>query len=133
MRLFTLHNFTVSMRPLWLGLLAMTLFALTACETRAPSTRAATSNTSFEVEPPPNFTRGLLARRTVEPLYPLRAKNLGIEGWVLLRFSVDENGAVINNTIQTIEEQHPDTLNSLPSPPHDGLDLKTPGAKRWKT
>ncbi len=93
------------MRPLWLGLLVITLFALTVCETRAPSTRAATSNTSFEVEPPPNFTRGLLARRTVEPLYPLRAKNLGIEGWVLLRFSVDENGAVINSTIQTIEEQ----------------------------
>ena len=105
MRLFTLQNLTASLRPLWLGLLAATLFALTACGTTAPGARTATSNTSFEVEPPPNFTRGLLARRTVEPLYPLRAKNLGIEGWVMLRFSVDENGAVINNTIQTIEEQ----------------------------
>ncbi len=56
---------------------------------------------------PPSFTRGLLPRRTAEPLYPLRAKSLGIEGWVMLRFSVDENGVVIGSTIETIDEQPP--------------------------
>jgi TonB family protein len=105
MGLFILQNFTAPKRPLRLYLLTVTLIALTACEAAAPNARKATSNTSFEAEPPPNFTRGLLARRTVEPLYPLRAKNLGIEGWVMLRFSVDESGAVINNTIQMVEEQ----------------------------
>lgn len=105
MNLFTLHNCAAFKRPLSLSLLVVILFVLTACETTAPNTRTASSNAAFEVEPPPNFTRGLLARRIVEPLYPLRAKNLGIEGWVMLRFSVDESGAVINNTIQTIEEQ----------------------------
>ena len=105
MRLFTRQNYPAYKRPLSQGLLVIALFAIAACGTTEPDTRRATPNNPFEVEPPPNFTRGLLARRTVEPLYPLRAKNLGIEGWVMLRFSVDENGAVINNTIQTIEEQ----------------------------
>ena len=105
MSIFTIQNCDAFKRPLTLGLLAVVLLSLVACETSELNNPTARSDSAFEVEPPPNFTRGLLARRTVEPLYPLRAKNLGIEGWVMLRFSVDENGEVINNTIQTIEEQ----------------------------
>ena len=86
-------------------LVAAVLITLTACGNMQLAPTTAESDASFEVAPPPNFTRGLLARRTAEPLYPLRAKTLGIEGWVLLRFSVDEDGSVISNSIQTLEEQ----------------------------
>ena len=87
------------------GLVAAVLLSLAACVEVEVATRIATPD-SFSVDsPPPNFTRGLLTRRAVEPLYPIRARNLGIEGWVMLRFSVDENGGVISNSIRTIEEQ----------------------------
>ena len=56
---------------------------------------------------PPSFTRGLIARQASEPLYPMRAQTQGVEGWVMLRFSVDEEGEVIASTIETIEEQPP--------------------------
>ena len=52
---------------------------------------------------PPSFTRGLIARQASEPLYPMRAQTQGVEGWVMLRFSVDEEGEVIASTIETIE------------------------------
>lgn len=60
---------------------------------------------TLESTPPPNFTRGLITRREAEPLYPLRARNLGIEGWVVVEFSVDQQGEVIGNSIRIIEEQ----------------------------
>lgn len=84
---------------------AVVLLLLAGCSNVevAPPTIAADAD--FEVAPPPNFTRGLLARRTAEPLYPLRAKTLGVEGWVMLRFSVNEDGEVVGNSIRTMEEQ----------------------------
>ena len=87
------------------GLIAAVLLSLAACASVEVITQPAISDSSSADTPPPNFTRGLLTRRTVEPLYPVRARNLGIEGWVMLRFSVDENGEVIANSIRTVEEQ----------------------------
>lgn len=87
------------------GLAAAVVLLLAACANVEVATQTTISDSSSVENPPPNFTRGLLTRRAVEPLYPIRARNLGIEGWVMLRFSVDENGEVIGNSIQTIEEQ----------------------------
>ena len=54
---------------------------------------------------PPNFTRGLLVMSAPTPLYPQRARALGIEGWVMLSFSVDVSGSVIPFSIETVNEQ----------------------------
>ena len=78
---------------------------LVSCVTVDEDARIGNFAPSPELIPPPNFTRGLITRRVAEPLYPLRAKNLGIEGWVTVEFSVDEEGEVLSNTIRTVEEQ----------------------------
>ena len=84
----------------------LSMLALLAdCAGVEETTSAVSSSSSPELTPPPNFTRGLITRREAEPLYPLRAQNLGIEGWVTLEFSVNEEGEVIGNTIRTVEEQ----------------------------
>ena len=57
--------------------------------------------------PPPNFTRGLVAVGIPQAIYPLRARSVGLEGWVMLRFTVDEDGQVVSNTIQTVDAQPP--------------------------
>ncbi len=102
-----IQKWQITKHSLFLCLLPGLLMLLTACGSMEFDTQATdTDGLSVDVAPP-SFTRGLLARRITEPLYPLRAKNLGIEGWVMLRFSVDENGAVIGNTIETIDEQPP--------------------------
>jgi len=85
--------------------LIASLFLLGSCIAVDESTRNVSTSSSSELTPPPNFTRGLVARRVAEPLYPLRARSLGIEGWVVVEFSVDEEGEVIGNTIRTVEEQ----------------------------
>lgn len=86
-------------------LLAATQLVLLSCSSTGNIPSLAASDAVFEVAPPPNFTRGLLERRSTEPLYPIRARNLGIEGWVMLGFSVDPDGEVVNNSIRTLEEQ----------------------------
>lgn len=85
--------------------LIATLLGLSACSGMETASPAASSDSDFEVAPPPNFTRGLFERRAPEPLYPIRARNLGVEGWVMLGFSVDSDGEVINSTIRTLQEQ----------------------------
>jgi len=82
-------------------LLGVTQIVLVSCS----SMEVASSPAAFDVTPPPNFTRGLLERRAPEPLYPIRARNLGVEGWVMLSFSVDADGEVVNNSIRTLQEQ----------------------------
>ena len=54
---------------------------------------------------PPNSTRGLIVLNPPRPVYPLRARTLGVEGWVLLAFTVDESGTVIPDTIDIINQQ----------------------------
>tara|TARA_B110000858_G_scaffold3502_1_gene4078 strand:+ start:54937 stop:55689 length:753 start_codon:yes stop_codon:yes gene_type:complete len=88
-------------------LFGITQIVLLSCSsTDAPSSLVAT-DAAFAVTPPPNFTRGLLERRAPEPIYPMRARELGVEGWVMLGFSVDEDGEVVNNSIRTLQE-HPE-------------------------
>ncbi len=86
-------------------LLVLTQLGLVACTNLDTVSPTAASDATFDVAPPPNFTRGLLERRPPEPLYPIRALNLGVEGWVMLGFSVDADGEVINSSIRTLEEQ----------------------------
>ena len=85
-------------QPLAKYLLMLALIFLSACS-------AVDFATPRDGVAPPNFTRGLLLRNSASPLYPLRAENLGIEGWVMLRFSVSEGGQVMANTIEILDEQ----------------------------
>ncbi len=45
----------------------------------------------------------------VAPVYPRRAQSRGIEGWVLLRFTVTESGSVINPEV--IDAEPPNTFD----------------------
>ena len=86
-------------------LFGITQIVLVSCSSTDTSSSPVATDAAFDVTPPPNFTRGLLERRATEPLYPIRARNLGVEGWVMLGFSVDADGEVVNNSIRTLEEQ----------------------------
>ena len=59
------------------------------------------------VNAPPNSTRGLIVLNSPQPVYPLQARTLGVEGWVMLAFTVDESGTVIPDTIDVINQQPP--------------------------
>ncbi len=45
----------------------------------------------------------------VAPVYPRRAQSRGIEGWVLLRFTVTESGSVINPEV--VDAEPPNTFD----------------------
>lgn len=92
--------------PLRLLLCVAAAMACNSCATNSSSQQSASASTSNPV-PPPSFTRGLLPRDGVVALYPVRAKNLGVEGWVTLSFSVDADGYVMSNTIRVLEEEPP--------------------------
>ena len=47
-------------------------------------------------ETPSDPDRTARARRTAEPIYPRSAQRDGIEGYVILRLKIDENGRVKN-------------------------------------
>jgi len=86
-------------------LLVIIQIALLSCSSTGGTPSSVATDAVFDVAPPPNFTRGLLERRATEPLYPIRARNLGVEGWVMLGFSVDADGEVVNNSIRTLQEE----------------------------
>lgn len=52
-----------------------------------------------------------LPLNTVDPEYPARAAQRGIEGWVLVSFTVDESGAVINQSINVEDAEPPNIFN----------------------
>lgn len=83
----------------------VTQIVLVSCSSTGVLPPLVTTDTTFDVTPPPNFTRGLIERRATVPLYPLRARNLGIEGWVMLGFSVAADGEVVNSSIRTLQEE----------------------------
>ncbi len=56
---------------------------------------------------PPNSTRGLIVLNSPQPVYPMQARTLGVEGWIMLAFTVDESGTVIPDTIDVINQQPP--------------------------
>jgi len=85
--------------------LIVILLLLGSCVAVDEGTRNLSADSIPELTAPPSFTRGLIARRVAEPLYPLRARNLGVEGWVMVEFAIDIQGAVVGNTIRIVEEQ----------------------------
>lgn len=88
-----------------LGMLAIALLLLLAgCEAFETNTGG---DAGGPLPPPPNFTRGLIVTNSPTPLYPRRARSMGLEGWVLLNFSVDEEGIVIPGSVETVDEDPP--------------------------
>ena len=67
---------------------------------------------SSTINAPPNFTRGLAVLTVPAPIYPLRARSLGVEGWVMLAFTVNESGNVVASSIDTIDQQPPGYFES---------------------
>jgi len=57
----------------------------------------------FEFPPP---ISNLISLRVVQPLYPLKASLRDIEGFVLVEFTVRENGTVVNPVILESEPYH---------------------------
>jgi len=55
--------------------------------------------------PPPSYIPGLNVASEPAPMYPLRARELGLEGWVLLNFSVDQLGNVVPASIEIIDQE----------------------------
>lgn len=46
-----------------------------------------------------------------DPLYPTRAAQRGIEGWILLGFTVDEQGNVVDDSVRVIDANPPNVFN----------------------
>lgn len=88
----------------WAGLLSVSLL-LAACEMGELVEEAAVAE--FDRPAPPSFTRGLITRYEPSLLYPLRARNQLVQGWVMLQFDVDEAGLVIPASLEIEEEQPP--------------------------
>ena len=83
---------------------ALAMILLLGCETvDQPTTSPADGD--MDRLAPPSFTRGLLTRFEPQPLYPLRALNQRVEGWVMLHFDVDEDGEVIPASLEIEDEQ----------------------------
>jgi TonB family protein len=93
-------------------LLATFLSMLPACQYGASLREGSRNGLSNGLEPPPNFTRGLIVTNSPAPLYPQRARALGLEGWVMLSFSVDVDGNVVPGTIETVNAQPPGYFES---------------------
>lgn len=71
------------------------------------STQDSSSNLSSSLSdlPPPNLTHGLFAYNIPDPMYPLAARRMNLEGWVMLSFNVTADGSVIANSIDAVQAQ----------------------------
>jgi len=87
--------------------LVILLLVLVGCQGGSQSPGGVRSGLGNGLEPPPNFTRGLIVTNSPTPLYPQRARSLGLEGWVMLSFSVDVDGNVVPGSIETVNAQPP--------------------------
>ena len=87
--------------------LVSVLLVLAACQGGSSSNNSAGYGPGSGLEPPPNYTRGLIVTNSPTPLYPQRARSLGLEGWVMLSFAVDVDGNVVPGSIETVNEQPP--------------------------
>ena len=85
-----------------LVLLVLSVAFLSSCIGVLPGS---SGTNSLNAPPPPNFTQGLLLSRSGSPLYPLQARNLEVEGWAMVSFSVNANGNVIQNTIDIVNSE----------------------------
>lgn len=83
------------------------LLVLASCQSGTNLPGSSSSGLSSRLEPPPNFTRGLIVTAAPDPLYPQRARALGLEGWVMLSFAVDANGDVVPGSIEAVNSQPP--------------------------
>ncbi len=60
---------------------------------------------------PSQLDRPLMVIEKIPPLYPMRARMLGIEGWVKIKFLVDEKGSVRN--IQILASHPPGVFDQV--------------------
>jgi TonB family protein len=86
------------------GSIAALLF-LSSCD--VADREALTERLGFPARqpPPPIYIPGLIVAGDPAPMYPLRARELGIEGWVLLNFSVDQLGNVIPASVEILDQE----------------------------
>ena len=93
-------------------LLPILLILLVSCQVGTGSSPGNPSGAVSNLTPPPNFTRGLIVTSAPAPLYPQRARSLGLEGWVMLSFSVDEEGHVVPGSVEIADQQPPGYFES---------------------
>lgn len=93
-------------------LLVVFCMTLVACQGGSQAASGSRNGLGSGLEPPPNFTRGLIVTNSPAPLYPQRARALGLEGWVMLSFSVDVDGNVVPGSIEAVNAQPPGYFES---------------------
>ncbi len=95
---------------------------LGTCSTREGSNL----ETSLTDLPPPNITQGLFAYNIPTPMYPLSAQRMNLEGWVMLSFNVTSDGAVVANSIDTVQAQPPGYFESAATAAARGMRFENP-------
>ena len=83
------------------------LLVLASCESGSSFYGGSGNGLSNSLEPPSSFTRGLIVTTAPTPIYPQRARSLGLEGWVMLSFSVDADGNVVPGSASAVNSQPP--------------------------
>lgn len=81
---------------------------------------------SLTLLPPPNITQGLFAYNIPEPLYPLSARRMNLEGWVMLSFNVTADGSVVANSIDTVQANPPGYFESAATAAARGMRFENP-------
>ena len=77
----------MQMKLKWMMLLVIVVFAvMSGCATEAPQGSDASAATIVPAE----------SLRRVPPVYPKKAAKAGIDGWAVIRYSIDEQGRTRN-------------------------------------